>query len=791
MKKKLLLILKITLGLILLLILGGYFFTNSLKPTYQGEKILDNLHSKTTVYYDDYGIPHIYAENEEDAMRSLGFVHAQDRLWQMELLRRISPGKLSELFGELALENDMLFAGLGIEKASVEAIEILNKNSRTYKMAIGYLDGINQFIDNGPTPIEFYILGIDKEKFDLKDTYNIIGYMAFSFAMAHKTDPLLSNIHAKLGDTYLKELGIEVPTNSTFIQNYNKANEEISLALDRIIENSPVSPFIGSNSWIVSGKKSKSGKVLFANDPHIAFSSPSVWYEAHISTPEVESYGYYLGGVPFPLLSHNRDYAFGITMFENDDIDFYQEENHPKNNMQYLYKNSYRNYEIDKKTIKIKGKEDLVFEVKSSTHGPVMNDMIKGITSDKPITMSWIYTKMPNQLLTGLYEMSRAKNIETIENGVAKIHAPGLNVMYGDAQGNISWWAAAQLYKLPENTNSKLVLDGRGGNEIEAYLPFTQNPQAHNPPWNYVYSANNQPDSIAGMLYPGYYLPEDRAKRIVTLLESKNNWTKEDFMEMLNDTKSSVSGDLINVFSKIIKDDLQNKSEIKALKLLEQWDSDFKKSSVAATIYTKFIYLYMKNTFEDELGETIFKEFVNTHIMKRMIAEQMQKEQSIWWDDVNTSNIEDKKSILQKSFSQTITALENQLGKNVDTWTWNRVHTLEHEHPIGKVTMLRSFFNVGTFEVSGTREVINNLGFPLNNEGIYNVNVGPSTRRVIDFSDIENSMSILPTGNSGNPLSKFYRDQAEMYANGKFRKMKLNKEEIKRVSSKLTLAPTK
>lgn len=786
MKNKTILFFKILVGLLIVLFIAGYFFFNNLKPTYNGEKSIKNLHSETTVYFDDYGIPHIYADNQEDAMRSFGYVHAQDRLWQMELLRRIAPGKLSEIFGEAALENDMLFAGLGIEQASLEAIEILNKNQNTYKMAMAYLDGINQFIEDGPTPIEFYILGIEKKPFDLKDTYNIIGYMAFSFAAAHKTDPVLSSIQAKLGNEYLNELGIEVPENSTFIQNYNKANEQISNALNRIMDRSPIPAFIGSNSWIVSGEKSKNGKVLFANDPHIEFSSPSVWYEAHLKTPNFESYGYYLGGVPFPLLSHNREYAYGITMFENDDIDFYQEKNHPKNKNKYLYKNKYLDYSISKKIIPIKDKKPFILEVRLSKHGPIMNDMVKTIDTEHPISMSWIYTKMPNELLTGLYEMSRAKNVDDMQKGVAKIHAPGLNIMYGDAKGNISWWAAAQLYKLPENANSKLILDGSNGeNEIVEYLNFTQNPQAHNPPWNYVYSANNQPDSIAGILYPGYYLPEDRAKRIVELLEPKNDWTKEDFMNMLNDTKSPTSSNLISIISEIIKPDLKNDTEKTALKLLEQWDSYYTKSSVAATIYTRFIYLFMKNTFEDEIGEATFEGFINTHLMKRMIAEQINKEQSIWWDNINTSEKEDKKSILQKSFSQTITALENQLGKDINTWTWNRVHTLEHEHPLGSIKLLRPYFNVGKFEVTGTREVINNLGFKLNTEGVYNVNAGPSTRRVIDFSDIENSMSILPTGNSGNPLSPHYNDQSEMFANGQFRKMKLNKEEIEKVSTKL------
>lgn len=794
MKKRFQLFIKVLLALLTLVAISFYAVTNYMKPNYSGTVDLLNLSTETTVKFDDFGIPHIYAENEEDALRSLGYVHAQDRLWQMELMRRIAPGRLSEIFGETALENDILFAGLGIEEASERTLELMDKNGALYNLSMAYLDGINQFIENGQTPLEYRLLKIKKRKFTLKDSYNIIGYMAFSFAMAHKTDPILSSIQSKFGDKYIAELGIEIPKNSTFIQNYNEANKKITAAIHRVFKNSPIPSFIGSNSWIASGKKTKSGKVLFANDPHIAFSSPSVWYEAHIKTPYFESYGYYLGGIPFPIMSHNRKYAYGITMFENDDIDFYQEKNHRTDSTKYRYKNRYKNYESTKKTIKVKHGKDYPFEVKSTIHGPIMNDFIKDIDSQEPIAISWIYTKIPNELMTALYEMSRATNKLEFQTGVSRIHAPGLNIMYGDDKGNISWWAAAQLYKLESEANSKLILNGSQGNqEIEQYLNFNQNPQSHNPPWNYVYSANNQPDSIADMLYPGYYLPEDRAKRIVELLEPKNDWTKEDFMEMIIDVKSPITPNLIELISDEIHESLTSPNEKEALNLIKEWDGTHTKSSVSATIYTKFIYLFLTNTFEDEIGKETFENFINTHLMKRMIAKQLRKDNSVWWDNINTIEKENKRDIIQKSFAQTITALEIQLGQDINTWTWDRVHTIEHPHPLGSVKLLDYIFNlnIGPFEVDGTNEVLNNQMFDLTSDGIYNVKAGSSTRRIVDFSDIENSVSILPTGNSGNPFSPFYRDQAAMFVQGKFRKMKLNKKEIDKVSTTLILKPKK
>jgi len=349
--------------LALLIISGGWMYFNSLKPSYSGKIELSSVENETTVYFDDFGIPHIYAENQLDATIALGYVHAQERLWQMELMKRIAPGRLSEIFGKDMLKNDQFFVSLGIEENSKKTIDQLDKNSEVYKLAEAYISGINQFIENGPTPIEFTIIGIEKEKFELKDVYNILGYMGFSFAMAHKTDPLLSIIKEKLGTEYLKELNIDVNPNTTLIKNSIQDLEKFEnlvASIENIMKKSPIPPFIGSNSWVVSGKKTSTGHVLFANDPHIGYSQPGTWYEAHISTPGYEMYGYFIAGVPFPLLGHNRNYAYGLTMFENDDLDFYKEENHPSEKNKYKTPQGYSEYNITSKTIKVKDEDDVI-----------------------------------------------------------------------------------------------------------------------------------------------------------------------------------------------------------------------------------------------------------------------------------------------------------------------------------------------------------------------------------------------------------------------------------------------
>ena len=791
--KKVLLIL---ISLIILLSVSLYVYLQTTKPKYEGEISLKNIGKETTVFFDDYGVPHIYATSQKDAMTALGYVHAQDRLWQMELLRRIAPGRLSELFGTKALKNDLFFAGIGIEENSEKAVAQLDKNSETYILAMAYIDGINQYMQEGKTPIEFQLLGVKKEKFTLKDVYNIFGYMSFSFAMAQKTDPLLTDIRDKFGMDYLKDFGIDGSFGTTQLKSYKgKCNDyaEISKSIASLLDNSPMPSFIGSNSWVIGAQKTKNGKVIFANDPHIMFSQPCTWYEAHITTPDYEMYGYYLAGTPFPLLGHNHNYAYGLTMFENDDLDLFQEEENPANNNQYKTVDGYKNYALHQKIIKVKDSTSVTLNSKESIHGPIMNGLLNTLTTKKPVAMSWIYTQQKNQILEAVHALSHSKKLDDFSKAISFIAAPGLNIMYGDAKNNIAWITSGKLYKLDKSVNGNFIMNGANGiDDKKEFLDFSKNPSAINPNWNYVYSANNQPEPIEGYLYPGYYLPKDRATRINGLLEPKNNWTSADVQNMTNDNTSATAISLIANWTQSIANTNWNANEKKALETLKKWSGSNNLQDVAPTIYNKWISCYLKNTFQDELGEENFKSFLGTHIMKQVIEGQSKNENSLWWDNIATKNKkETKKDILSQSFKEAITALEKQLGTTETLWTWNKVHTLEHQHPIGKIAALRSFFNVGPFEASGSNEVINNLMFFYNDTGMYDVKAGPSTRRVIDFSDIENSVSILPTGQSGNPMSSHYSDQAAMYNKGQFRKMKLNKKDIIASSTKLVLKPKK
>jgi len=272
----------------------------------------------------------------------------------------------------------------------------------------------------------------------------------------------------------------------------------------------------------------------------------------------------------------------------------------------------------------------------------------------------------------------------------------------------------------------------------------------------------------------------------------KNDFTKKDVSNMIYDVKSSTVSEISQHLLKSVARSKLIASERKAFSILQNWDGSYLKTSIGPTIYNRFLYEFLRATYKDELGDS-FELFINSQLQDKVLPNQVSRAESVWWDDISSEGkIEKRSDIIHLAFKRSIVFLQNQLGENIDDWTWNRVVSVEHEHAIGKAGgLLRSFFNVGPFETIGGNEVINNQIFKLDSTGYYKVTAGPSTRRVIDFSDIENSFAILPTGQSGNVFSPYYKDQTQKYLEGKFVKMMLNQSEIEKSENVLVLKPAK
>lgn len=791
---------KILLGLLILIVIltiGVFSYLQYLQPKLNKELRLEGLKDKVEVLYDNYGIPHIYASNQDDLFQAFGYVHAQDRLFQMEILRRLADGRLSEVFGDKALPTDKFFRTLSLREHAKMSIDSLYKDSSLpyIKAAKAYVRGLNQYLEKGKTPIEFTLAGIPKEPFNLEDMLVITGYMGYTFVGTFKTETIASYVYEALGPEYYGAVMQQWP-DSTYripVQSGEKRTADSAMKLlahvgnqmEQISGSLPYPVFHGSNGWVISGSKTKSGKPILSNDTHIAFAQPSVWYEAHLECPGYSVYGNFIAGVALPAIGHTPHGAWGLTMFENDDADLYREKVNPQNPNQVWYKDHWEDLKVRKETIKVKGAADVTLEVKKSRHGYILNGAFKDIDHIKePIALWWIFHEWPNRHPEVFYNMTIARDVRDAAKAVAPLTSPGLNFMWADVKGNIGWWAAGKLPVRPAHVDPQRLLDGSTGNDdILGWHDFNDNPQIINPERGVLYSANNQPADMGKGYIPGYYVPSDRAARIEELLfNDKKDWNEEAVRTMINDVRGTGYVRMLKQVLPVIKQGSLSAEARQAYDLLSRWDGEHGLENIEPTIFYRFIFQAFENTFRDELGLERSYDLMNTYAWKRNMETFMQNDSSAWWDNVQTkAQKEDRAGILTISLDQAVAWLVKDQGKDMKGWTWKKVHTIEHKHPLGIVPVVGKFFNVGPIPITGGRETLNNLIFNLDSTGRYPVVAGPALRRVIDLADPTIGYSVNPTGQSGYFLNKHYDDQAHMFAEGGKRPELMHRQSVEKV----------
>ncbi len=745
-------------------------------PAYSGEIQVSGLKDKLDVKFDEFGVPHINASSADDAYRALGYLHAQERLFQMELLRHAGDARLSEVFGADLIAVDIMFCRMGLREYADESILIFNQSAELNIKAElkAYMAGINAFIAEKRLPPEFKLLGNDCAPFTERDAFSIANYMAFSFALGQRTDPLVDWVAQNLGDEYLKNMAVNHYAQEPFIPTQKDSSamdlSQISAAMAELQSLLPMSAFEGSNSWAVSSKRSSTGYPLFCNDTHMSHGMPSIWYESQLSYPGFSIYGNHIPGIPFALLGHSDHHVWGLTMLEQDDLDFYHE-TISSDSLQVKYKGEWVNLERRTHQILIKNEGSIEVETLISPHGPLVQDLFNLPANSGAISLWWDFVKHENHLLEVFRDLHHASSLQEFETAVARIHGPGLNVQYADNEDNIAWWACARFIKRPQQYLSKMILDGSSGEyDPTGYYDFSETPKNVNPASGIIYSANDQTGAMHDTLfYPGYYKPHHRGQRILRKLTEKSDWDVESMKTLINDVQSDVDSELLAwMKSQLILENLSD-SEKKYVHELA-WNGDHTLDSTMPTIYYKWLFHALQNTLEDELGPERFSAFLGTHWMKRAYPLLLKDENSIWWDDINSKEKETLQGVLTYSFQSTIAELQLQFGEDSKNWTWNKARHLELNHPMGKVKPLNYLFNVGPLEIAGGHETISQTGFLLNGEGFYPVLVGPQMRIVHNLADVEDSWSVLPSGQSGHPLSNHYDDQFEMYVNGQFRK---------------------
>ena len=765
----------VTLAVIALIAGGGVWYVHSKQPVREGQIAVSGLQAPVSVRYDERGVPHIKAGNQEDLYRALGYVHAQDRLFQMEILRRLARGELAQVLGPKLVKTDELFRSLRIRERADDYVARQDKATAAWKALQAYLDGVNQFQATHPKPVEFDVLGIDKRPFTAQDTLSIGGYLAYSFAAAFRTEPLLTYVRDQLGPEYLKVFDLDWQPQGALQQAPAlsstdwKGLGELALLSEQALAKAGLPQFEGSNAWTVSGARTASGKPLLAGDPHIRFSVPAVWYEAQLSAPGFELYGHFQALNPFALLGHNMDFGWSLTMFQNDDLDLIAEKTNPDNPDQVWYHGTWADMTSRQEQIKVKGQDPVTITLRQSPHGPIVNSAMGESAGTAPIAMWWSFLESDNPILQGFYEANRADTLDKMRSAAEKIQSPGLNLVYANAKGDIGWWAAAQLPVRPAGVNPAFILDGSTDQaDKHGFYPFSANPQEENPSRGYIVSANFQPLSPTGMQIPGYYnLPERGRQLDKQLSDGTVKWNLENSKALQLGTRTDYVAQILTPLMPVLRRVVSDPEEHDLLERLAAWKGDYTVDSVGATLFNQFLFDLSEKTFHDELSDGLFSTLLSTRQIDMALPRLAADPKSPWWNNRNSPAPQSRDSTVKMAWHATVSHLKSLYGLNPQEWTWGKAHTLTHEHLLGRQSPLDMLFNVGPFAAPGTHEVPNNLSSSIT-AAPWPVTYGPSTRRLIDFADPAHAIGINPVGQSGVLFDKHYADQAQRYIHGEY-----------------------
>jgi penicillin amidase len=776
---------KILVALVILLGIGliiGILYVRQLSrkglPDYSAEVKLEGMQGQVTVYRDAYAVPHIYAENEEDLCRATGYIMAQDRLWQMDLFRRATTGRLSEIFGPDLVETDLLMRALRIPEKSRM---VLGRQSREIMNALeAFADGVNQFINTNQDdlPLEFSLLGYSPEDWAPEHTVNLVSYMAWDLTFPWRSEIILFKIAQRMGSDNPKLLELIPDLSLQTTLGYpefrlEKTKLELSnnlLESSRNLEELGLVVFSGSNNWAVSGKKSTTGKPIFANDMHLGLFIPGIWYQMHqVIEGELNVTGVCLAGAPTVVAGHNQWIAWGITNGMVDDMDFYLETIHPENPNLYRFNGEWREMEVREERILIKG-GDIAEQTLRFTHrGPIIS-RFKGIEKHA-LSMRWIGNEFSNEI-SSIYWLNRARNWVEFKQAAKHFFSISLNINYADVDGNIGQYYCAGVPI--RKGEGYFVFSGKTDeHDWKGFVPFEELPHVYNPECGYVSSANNR---AADETYPYYiskwFMPPHRIERIREMLEAKEKLSIENFKSMHADKHSTLVEDILEDIQKELKslDDL-SAHEKKALDLLMSWQGELSKDSATATVFEKMIYHLTKNLILDELGDELLREFLgNQALYLNLVVKMFGNKSSIWCDDVNTDDIkEDFSYIVHKSFRDTVQDLLMNRGENTENWEWGKIHKLHLDHPIGSVKILDRVFqlNRGPFPVGGSGHTVCPFIYNYKN---FQSRSGASHRHIYSLANWDESLSVIPTGVSGVPSSPHYCDQTSLYLENRYHK---------------------
>jgi penicillin amidase len=759
-----------------------------------GSLNVTGLESSVEVIRDRWGIPHIYAANSHDLFFTQGFIHAQDRLFQMEINRRTAQGLLSELFGSLALETDRATRTFGFNRLG--RIDWQNATPEVREVVLAYTQGVNAYLSSSikKLPVEFTLLNHHPKPWQAEDSMAFARVMMWQLSHAWYVEIVRAQLVQAVGEDHAAELEIEYPADNPTV--LPKGVEFNLFGPDSMLHPGK-GPFIknsmGSNGWVVSGNKSATGNAFLCNDMHLALGQPAIWYDLHLQAGDYNVTGVSLPGTPGVLVGHNAHIAWGMTLAFTDCEDLFIEKFDPQNPTHYLFRDNWQAVEVVAEPIPVKGKsEPYVEQVIITHHGPVISDVV-GYPEQRLAVNSMALRPSPS--LQAWLNLDRANGWDEFVEAMHLIDAPQLNVVYADVEGNIGYWVTGKVPVRAKGDGSIPAPGWSGEYEWVGEVPFAEMPHAFNPEAGFIVTTNNR---IVPEDYPHFlgnvWMNGFRARRIEDVLKSKEKLGVEDYSHLQVDYTCIPGKELTSHLTGLTSNDPDVKL---ALAHLQNWDGILGTDSVGGCIYEVARYRVVRNLVEQGLGSELTMRWMGKgfHPLLKTLSEfygydsvtmlRLLDNPDSWW----VQQVGGVEALLTNSLKQAVEWLRKELGNDVDKWHWGRIHQVIFPHPLGMQKPLDLVFNRGPFPIGGDTDTPCQTAFTPSDP--YNSNAcAPTFRQIVDMGDLSKSLSITPPGQSGQLGSRHYDDLIQPWLKGEYHPMLWLREDVQRErEGRLSLNP--
>ncbi|MEX0661784.1 MAG: penicillin acylase family protein [Balneolaceae bacterium] len=773
-------------------VVGFYFTFYKGLPNHNTELQIEGINDAVDVHWDPYGVPHIYADNEDDLFYTIGYMHAQDRLWQMTLSQLLIEGRFAEFLGEELIEFDEHQRTIGLwetaKKIEAEAPDSL------IQILEHYSDGVNEYISQNEKTVPIEMTLLDMEPLEWTPTHSI----AMSRLMAWD-----QNIHwwSELTFAYLEDRVDSQKLESLFPFYDDEYPTSLNSEETRLLTASAM-PMLdqefklrsilskngtnsGSNAWALNGSKTESGQPILAGDPHMGLSLPGYWYEAHFSSPTFNITGATIPGAPFVVLGQTENIAWSITNSMADDTDFFVEQINPENSNQYIADSSngeavFREIQWRDEIIRVKDGDDHFYRIPHTQHGPVINTIhpSKELIADKMVTMKWVGHEVSHELWS-LYKLNKAQNITQFKDALTEFNSPAMNFIYADRSDNIALFSVGNLPIRDYNP----ILFRKGWDPSynwQDWIPFDEMPHVENPAKGFVAHSNNKLHTDD---YP-YYIstfwePPSRILRVTDLINARDSINVNYTQDMQQDVVSELAREILDIVLPQLRSAERNNEFSDVFPYLENWDYTYSLNSTAASIFDLFLMNLSQNILQDDMGTSAYESLIRMEHLPVTIVLNLLKDETSF---VNLSTDEQSISsneVLRESMIETIDQLTETYGDEPFQWRWESLHTLTLKPPmLGEAAdqpeasatlkmIVENLLSKGPYPAVGNGMTINKGQYSWQEP--FEMNLGPAIRRIVDFSQPHRSYSVLATGQSGNPLSAHFGDQTDFWLDGRYR----------------------